>query len=124
MPCVRILLPLVCVAALLAGCGGSDSSSSSKPTSSSAPKPVRASLVKIADYKYAPPSIEVKKGATVSFTNSDATPHTATSKAQGAFDSGDVTKGKPKKVTFTKAGTFAYYCVYHAYMKGTVKVDP
>jgi plastocyanin len=80
--------------------------------------------VKIANYKFAPASIEVKKGASVAFTNSDATPHTATSKTKGAFDSGDVTTGKPKKVTFTKAGTFAYYCVYHPYMTGTVKVDP
>jgi plastocyanin len=112
MPAMRIVLPLVCAAVLVAGCGSSDSGS--KP----------ASLVRIADYKYAPASIEVKKGATVSFTNSDSTPHTATSKKKGVFDSGDVAKGTAKKVTFTKAGTFAYYCVYHPYMAGTVKVDP
>jgi plastocyanin len=120
---MRIVLPLVCAAVLVAGCGSSDSSS--KPASSpAAPKATHASLVKIANYKYAPASIEVKKGATVSFTNSDSTPHTATSKKKGVFDSGDVTKGKPKRVTFSKAGTFAYYCVYHPYMAGTVKVDP
>jgi plastocyanin len=117
MPGVRILLPLLCAAALLSGCGSSDSGAK-KPANET------TSLVKIADYMYAPASIEVKKGATVSFTNSDSTPHTATAKAGGAFDSGDVTKAKPKKVTFTKAGDFAYYCVYHPYMKGTVKVDP
>jgi plastocyanin len=131
MPLMRTTLPILCLVALLAGCGSSDSgskssskSSSSSSSSAAKAKPVAAKLVKIANYKYAPASIEVKKGATVSFTNSDSTPHTATSKAKGVFDSGDVTSGKPKKVTFTKAGTFAYYCVYHPYMAGTVKVDP
>jgi plastocyanin len=113
------------------GCGSSSSSSNSDSGSkkaSSAPaakaKPVRAGKIKIANYTFAPAAIEVKKGTAVSFTNSDATPHTATSKANGAFDSGDVTKAKPGKVVFSKAGTFAYYCVYHPYMTGTVKVDP
>ncbi len=36
--------------------------------------------------------------------------------------SGDISQDRTKPVRFTKAGTFKYYCVYHAFMKGKVKV--
>ena len=78
--------------------------------------------VRIKDFKFEPPDDEVEVGGSIEFTNQDTAKHTATSQPQGAFDSGDITKGQTKPVKFTKAGTFTYYCVYHAFMKGKVKV--
>jgi len=93
-----------------AGCGSEE-----KPASS-------PDKVDIKDFKYGPESIEVDKGTKVSFTNDDSAKHTATSKPQGAFDSGDIAKGQSKAVTFKKAGTFNYFCVYHPTMAGKVTV--
>ena len=78
--------------------------------------------VQIKDFKFEPPNDEVKVGGSIKFTNQDTAKHTATSQPQGTFDSGDITKGQTKPVKFTKAGTYTYYCVYHAFMKGKVNV--
>lgn len=83
-------------------------------------KPV--TKVDIKDFKYLPPNDQVKVGQSIKFTNQDTAKHTATSQPQGTFDSGDLEKGQTKPVTFKKAGTYTYYCVYHAFMKGKVKV--
>jgi plastocyanin len=114
------LILLALLGAALAGCGSSDS-----PKSASRPAPPAAAMtnkVDIASFKYKPRTIEIKAGTKVSFTNGDSAMHTATSKPQGKFDTGDITQGKTKAVTFAKPGDFAYYCVYHAFMKGSVKV--
>lgn len=78
--------------------------------------------VDIADFKYKPPNFSVKAGSKITFTNQDTAPHTATSKTAGAFDTGKLTKGQSKAVTFSKAGDFKYYCQFHAFMTGDVKV--
>ncbi|MGI8749208.1 MAG: cupredoxin domain-containing protein [Thermoleophilaceae bacterium] len=103
---------------LLAGGSGPPSPSSSQSSGTSA----KANTVDIKDFKYKPQMVEVQAGTKVSFTNEDTAKHTATSKPQGAFDSGDLNKGQTKPVAFKKPGTFQYYCVYHAFMTGTVKV--
>lgn len=82
----------------------------------------KVAKVDIKDFKFLPPNDEVKVGDKIQFTNADTAKHTATSQPQGTFDSGDISKGQTKPVTFKKPGTFTYYCVYHAFMKGKVKV--
>jgi plastocyanin len=118
-----IALVLTVSALALAGCGGGSGSSSSE---SSAPSEASSSTsreaVTIRDYKYAPPDLTVPVGATVKFTNQDATPHTATSKQAGGFESGPIEQGKTGTIKLEKAGTFTYYCVFHPFMKGTITV--
>ena len=125
------LLPLLVVGLTLAVAGcGSDSSDSSdagqggsgEPAKQSS-APAKTNKVDIADFKYKPKTVQITAGTKVSFTNKDSATHTATSKPQGSFDTKDIEQGKTKTVTFKKPGTFAYYCVYHAFMKGTVKVQ-
>jgi plastocyanin len=77
--------------------------------------------VKIASFKFAPPKIVVRRGATVTWTNVDNADHTATADA-GGFDAGTVRRGKSVTVHMSKAGTFAYHCDFHPFMKGTVVV--
>jgi plastocyanin len=113
---------------LLVACGSSSSSSSTttaKPASAAAPAaaPVASGLVSvsISGYAYKPATITVKPGTKITFTNHDQTAHTATSTHKG-FDTGTVQPGKSATVTFTKPGTYTYYCQFHAFMHGTVIV--
>ncbi|HLQ07380.1 MAG TPA: cupredoxin domain-containing protein [Nitrososphaerales archaeon] len=59
---------------------------------------------------------------TVTFSNRDTAIHTVTA-TDNSFNSGDITAGKSWTNTFTTAGNFTYYCVYHtSWMKGKVVV--
>ncbi len=113
------LLPvLLGAAALAAGCG-----SDAEPASTAATA-TDAARVKIEDFLYAPKAVTVKLGARVDFENLDKAPHTATI-AEGAmkFDTGTIAKGETKSVTLAEPGTYAYICLFHPYMKGTVIVE-
>jgi plastocyanin len=116
------LLSLAASATLLLGCGSdSGTDQTSAAPSGGGAKAVKAVTIK--DYIYKPATITVPKGTTVTFTNQDSTPHTATSKESGAFESGSIDTGKSAKVTLSQSGTFAYYCLFHPFMKGTVIVE-
>ncbi|MEA2376071.1 MAG: hypothetical protein QOD53_2534 [Thermoleophilaceae bacterium] len=111
------------VAAALAGCGSDSKNSgggSSGGGSQAAPATARAT-VSIASFKFKPPTIQVKRGGTVTWSNVDTADHTATADA-GGFDAGNVRRGKKVTVHLNKAGTFAYHCAFHPFMKGTVVV--
>jgi plastocyanin len=58
---------------------------------------------------------------TVTFTNKDSATHTVTA-TDKSFNSGDIKAGQSWTYTFSTAGTFDYYCIYHSWMKGTVVV--
>ena len=64
----------------------------------------------------------VRVGTTVEWTNNDPLPHTVTA-SDKSFDSGLIQPGKSYRHTFTKAGTFNYFCVPHPFMKGVVVVE-
>lgn len=104
-------------AALLAGCGDmNDETAPSAPAAA-------ATAIAIKDFRYAPSPATVKAGARIAISNADGAPHTLTDRATArAFDSGTVKGGARGSVTFTKPGTYAYYCEFHPYMKGAVTV--
>jgi hypothetical protein len=77
--------------------------------------------VSIVDFNFAPSSTTVHVGDTVTWTNNGQAPHTATAK-DGSFDTGTLQKGGTGSHTFSTAGSFAYYCSIHPFMKGTVTV--
>ena len=77
--------------------------------------------VTIRNFKYSPATVSVHTGDTVTWTNQDQEPHTATAN-DGSFDTGNIIKGKSGSHTFSKAGTFSYICSIHPSMKGTVTV--
>jgi plastocyanin len=78
--------------------------------------------VDIAGFAFSPQSITVAVGDTITWSNSDAQNHTATAD-DGSFDTGTVSSGSPKSVTFSTAGTFAYHCRIHPAMTATVVVE-
>ena len=115
---MRHALPAALLAAaLLAGCGGDDASdgaATSGPPSTS---------IRIADFTFEPDPVTVQAGARIAISNADRAPHTVTEAGQSpSFDSGTIKGGERRFVTFSKPGTFAYICVFHPTMKGTVTV--
>lgn len=77
--------------------------------------------VDIVGFAYAPGSLTVTVGDTVTWTNADAQSHTATADG-GAFDTGTIAGGASGSVTVTTAGTFAYHCAIHPAMTATLVV--
>ena len=88
------------------------------------PKAVAAASgsVTVSDFTFAPGTITINQGDTVTWVNNGPTPHSATS-SNGAFDTGIFPKGQSRSHTFNEAGTFAYICTPHPFMKGTVVVQ-
>jgi plastocyanin len=82
-----------------------------------------ATMVEIKDFAYVPASLEIPVGATVTWTNSDAAPHTATAQDREALQSGTLNPGDSYSQTFDQPGTFDYFCEFHANMKGTIVVQ-
>ncbi|HUB99749.1 MAG TPA: cupredoxin family copper-binding protein [Solirubrobacterales bacterium] len=120
------VITLVMAALVITGCGGggdTDSTPSGSPPSPATTSASGPQAVAIADFTYEPAQLTVPAGTTVEFTNEDSTPHTATSKESGAFETGSIEKGKTGTVTLDKPGTYAYYCAFHPFMKGTITVE-
>jgi len=78
--------------------------------------------VSIKGMKFNPPALELAVGDTITFTNEDAAPHTATAD-DGAFDTGRLGRGESATVTVSAAGEHAYKCLVHPSMKGTVTAN-
>jgi amicyanin len=84
--------------------------------------------VKIVDFAFNPGTIIVPPGTTVTWTNTGAQPHSATSTVSETnpvtFDSGILNTGQSYSFTFDTPGTYDYFCVPHPFMRGKVVVDP
>ena len=75
--------------------------------------------VEIKGMKFSPANLEVAAGDTVTFTNQDSAPHTATAN-DGSFDTGRLGKGESGTVTIGGAGSFDYFCEIHRSMTGRI----
>ena len=98
--------------------GGSSSGGGSSAGSAGASAAVAAS---IGDRVFAPSSITVAVGGTVTWTNDDDRAHTVTATG-GSFDSGVLDQGGSFAQRFGAAGTFAFLCAIHPEMQGEVTV--
>jgi plastocyanin len=107
-----------------AASGGATSTqpTSATTTTASTASASATSAVAVADFAFKPASVTVKVGSTVVWTNGDSFAHSIHSNG-GVFDEQRMNKGESAKVTFTKAGTFAYICGIHNSMTGTVVVE-
>ena len=77
--------------------------------------------VDITAFKFAPAVLTVPVGTTVTWTNHDEEPHTITS-TTGAFGSAGLSHEETFTQTFTRPGSYAYFCALHPHMKATVVV--
>ena len=92
-------------------------------SSSSSADAVSTTNVTLNNFAFAPASITVKKGSTVTWTNNDTVSHTVTADASGnGLSSPLFGRDATYAYTFTTVGTFSYHCMPHPYMHGTVIV--
>ena len=89
-----------------------------------AQQPASAAMeVKIDNFSFSPATLTVAVGTTVTWTNQDDIPHTVVSTDDPrAFRSKVLDTDEKFTYTFSKAGTFAYFCSVHPKMTGTVVV--
>jgi plastocyanin len=78
--------------------------------------------VKIDNFSFGPAALTVLVGATVTWTNRDDIPHTVVS-TEGAFKSKVLDTDEKFSFTFSKAGTYPYFCSIHPKMTGKVIVQ-
>ncbi len=118
-------LALIALTLTLACSGGSDATGPTPPPPPPPPPPTAQSgnvAVSIAGFAFKPASLTITAGSTVTWTNSDAVTHTATSDG-GEFDSGDLTTNASFSHTFANKGTFTHHCAIHSNMQGTITVQ-
>ena len=89
----------------------------------SAPAQMDTARVEIQAHGFSAPALTVKPGTTVTWTNRDDDAHTVTSVAN-AFRSPGLDTGETFSYTFTRAGTYEYFCSLHPLMTGKVVVTP
>jgi plastocyanin len=80
-----------------------------------------ANRIVVKDFMFAPNTVTVSAGATVTWTNLDDEPHTVVSDA-GLFKSGGLDTNESFKYQFTTPGTYHFTCSIHPRMVGTVVV--
>jgi plastocyanin len=78
--------------------------------------------VKIDNFSFGPAALTVPVGTTVTWTNRDDIPHTVVS-TDGVFKSKVLDTDEKFTYTFSKAGTYPYFCSIHPKMTGKVIVQ-
>jgi plastocyanin len=78
--------------------------------------------VKIDNFSFSPATITVPAGTTVRWTNRDDIPHTVVEDRE-AFKSKALDTDEQYSYTFTKSGTYGYFCSIHPKMTGKVIVQ-
>jgi plastocyanin len=88
---------------------------------SAAAAPEGSTIVMAKDFMFAPTSLTVVAGSTVTWTNKDDEPHTVVSEG-GLFRSAALDTNESFSFRFDKPGTYRYMCTIHPRMAGTIVV--
>jgi len=84
--------------------------------------PATGTEVKIDNFSFGPAELKVSAGTTVTWTNRDDIPHTVVS-SDKVFKSKALDTDEKFSYTFSKAGTYSYFCGIHPKMTGKVVVQ-
>jgi len=87
-----------------------------------APPTPPAPMIVMKNFDFAPMTLTVKAGTTVTWKNGDEEPHTVTSDT-GLFRSGGLDQDDTFSFEFDKPGTYKYVCSIHPKMTGAVVVQ-
>jgi plastocyanin len=96
-----------------------------RPTSQAAvpaAPPAAGPEVKIDNFSFTPATLTVAVGTQVTWTNRDDIPHTIVSDDK-TFKSNALDTDEKFTYSFTKPGTYSYFCSIHPKMKGTIVVQ-
>ena len=80
-----------------------------------------ATTVTIDNFVFSPMTMEVHRGATITWVNKDDIPHVVAS-TTGKFKSRAIDTDGTFVFTFTEPGTYEYYCSVHPKMVGKIVV--
>jgi plastocyanin len=143
---LALLLALVALAVMAAGCGGGDDDdgdsgngggnapAAEEPAAEEPAAPTAedggggsggtgpGTQVSMKDIKFNPGTVTIKAGGKVTWTNDDSVGHDVTADDFESGSPGGIDGGSTFSHTFKKAGTYNYVCSVHPGMKGTVKV--
>jgi plastocyanin len=86
-------------------------------------KPASGATVKIDNRSFDPENISIDAGATVTWTNNDDIPHVVASDDIEMFKSKTLHTDEHFSFTFTKPGTYNYYCATHPKMTAKIVVQ-
>ncbi|MGH9537457.1 MAG: cupredoxin domain-containing protein [Terriglobales bacterium] len=78
--------------------------------------------IKIDNFSFTPPTLTVKVGTQITWTNGDDIPHTVVSDDQ-SFKSKVLDTDEKFTFTASKSGTYSYFCSIHPKMTGKVVVE-
>jgi plastocyanin len=82
-----------------------------------------ATEVKIDNFSFGPVTLTVPVGTTVTWTNRDDIPHNAVSNDPKIFKSKVLDTDEKFSFTFSKPGTYSYFCSIHPKMTGKIVVQ-
>lgn len=107
------------------GSSSAPTASATASTASSAPASSDGAAIEvdIVSFSFSPGELTVSVGSTVTWTNRDGAPHTATAD-DGSFSSERLGGGSSFSHTFSAAGRYAYHCAVHPSMIAVVVVSP
>jgi plastocyanin len=109
--------PVLAATALLASGSGSFTARAAQ-----AQMQASSAEVKIDNFSFGPATLTVPAGTTVTWTNRDDIPHTVVSDDK-VFRSKVLDTDEKFSYTFTKPGTYGYFCSIHPKMTGKVVVQ-
>jgi plastocyanin len=134
----QVAVVVGCLALVAAGCGGDDEDEGSADTgeatqerpatkeATSGGAAAKTAAVSMKGIAFAPATVAVAKGGSVTWTNDEAVPHDVTKRAgpgpQFSSGTGNLQQGDTYKRSFSEAGTVSYVCTVHPGMDGTVTV--
>jgi len=84
-------------------------------------KPASGAAVKIDNFSFGPADVNIPAGTTVTWTNNDDVPHVVASDEK-LFKSKPLDTNDHFSFTFSKPGTYMYYCAIHPKMTAKVVV--
>jgi plastocyanin len=118
-------------AAPAADAGADDATAAAEADTAGAETPAAADeapaavevAVDIRDFAYNPASVEIAVGDSVTWTNQDTVPHTATASDAAVLQSGTIAPGASFSQVFEAPGEIEYHCEFHPNMVGTIVVS-
>lgn len=78
--------------------------------------------IRVDNFTFSPATLTVARNSTITWVNKDDIPHVIASN-DGRFKSKALDTDDKFSYTFTKAGTYPYYCSIHPKMQGKVVVE-
>lgn len=119
----RLLILLVGLTLVGAGCGQTANNNATNNTVNQATVTNQATTIAIADMAFSPATLRIKVGTTVTWRNDDGFTHLVQSDTTNLFQSPRLASGETYRFTFDTPGTFGYHCTIHPSMAGTITVE-